>query len=100
MKALKGDNPHVYTTYSQGKPFFRLLPRVLEDSQSIDVYFDHVDKRFKRRVILQENIYATRVVTLSPEELGTMSENNLRVREDDHCFLLERYHLEGGPLER
>ena len=70
---------------------------MLGDSESRDASFGHVDKRFKRRVILHENIYATRVVTLSPDELGTVSKNNLRVRED-HRLWLERYHLEDGPF--
>lgn len=77
-----------YRPHSQGNPcqvIVRSLPvsEILTgsiDSQPYDVTFTQVDspRGFTRIFILHENINATRVVTVSAEELGTMSKNNLK----------------------
>ena len=51
------------------------------NSQSCDENFAHVNSPsgFARIFIPHENIHATHEITLSMEELGTISKNNLRV---------------------
>ena len=55
-------------------------PEGLETANPCDADVAHMDalSGFTRIFILQENIYATRVVTLPAEELGTMAKNNSR----------------------
>ena len=77
-----------YRPYSQVNPsqvIFRSLmvseiPGGFRNSQSCDADFTHVDtlRGVQGIFILHENIHAMRVVTLSTEELGTMSKTNLR----------------------
>jgi len=56
------------------------IPVGFRKSQSSDVDSAHVvsPHGFTRTVILHENVHATCVVTLSPEELGTIFRNNFR----------------------
>lgn len=73
---------------------FRWLPvsEILGQSrntQSCGADFCHVDNPSSFQ-LLHENIHATRVITLSAEELGTISKNNLR----GICLFFFSPHLE------